>query len=295
VNRAAKAAAGSVVLGLVVLALKYAAYRLTGSVALYSDALETVINVVAAAAAVWALRVSAKPADREHPYGHHKAEYFSAVLEGVLIVLAALSILRAAWLDYRDPRPLDLSPLGLGANALATVLNAAWAWALMRFGRRWRSPALAADGRHLLADVVTSTALLAGVLLVLLTGQLALDPALAAAAALYILWSGWDLTRESVGGLMDEAASPEVLARIRALISAEAEGALEAHDLRTRHAGRVTFVDFHLVVPGDMRVAEAHEICDRVEAALKREVEDAVIVIHVEPEHKAKHQGVVVL
>ena len=294
-NRAAKVAVGSVVLGLLVLALKYAAYRLTGSVALYSDALETVINVVAAAAAVWALRVSAKPADREHPYGHHKAEYFSAVLEGVLIVLAALSILRAAWLDYRDPRPLDLSPLGLGANALATVLNAAWAWSLMRFGRRWRSPALAADGRHLLADVVTSTALLAGVLLVLLTGQLALDPALAAAAALYILWSGWDLTRESVGGLMDEAASPEVLARIRALISAEAEGALEAHDLRTRHAGRVTFVDFHLVVPGDMRVAEAHEICDRVEAALKREVEDAVIVIHVEPEHKAKHQGVVVL
>jgi cation diffusion facilitator family transporter len=295
VNRAAKVAVGSVVLGLVVLALKYAAYRLTGSVALYSDALETVINVVAAAAAVWALRVSAKPADREHPYGHHKAEYFSAVLEGVLIVLAALSILRAAWLDYRDPRPLDLSPLGLGANALATVLNAAWAWWLMRLGRRWRSPALAADGRHLLADVVTSTALLAGVLLVLLTGQLALDPALAAAAALYILWSGWDLTRESVGGLMDEAASPEVLARIRALISAEAEGALEAHDLRTRNAGRVTFVDFHLVVPGDMRVAEAHEICDRVEAALKREVEDAVIVIHVEPEHKAKHQGVVVL
>jgi cation diffusion facilitator family transporter len=295
VNRAAKAAVGSVVLGLVVLALKYAAYRLTGSVALYSDALETVINVVAAAAAVWALRVSAKPADREHPYGHHKAEYFSAVLEGVLIVLAALSILRAAWLDYQDPRPLDLSPLGLGANALATVLNAAWAWALMRFGRRWRSPALAADGRHLLADVVTSTALLAGVLLVLLTGQLALDPALAAAAALYILWSGWDLTRESVGGLMDEAASPEVLARIRALISAEAEGALEAHDLRTRHAGRVTFVDFHLVVPGDMRVAEAHDICDRVEAALKQEIEGAVIVIHVEPEHKAKHHGVVVL
>ena len=294
-NRAAKAAVGSVVLGLLVLGLKYAAYRLTGSVALYSDALETVINVVAAGAAVWALRVSDKPADREHPYGHHKAEYFSAVLEGVLIVLAALSILRAAWLDYQDPRPLDPSPLGLGANALATVLNAAWAWALLRFGRLWRSPALVADGRHLLADVVTSTALLAGVLLVLLTGQLALDPALAAAAALYILWSGWDLMRESVGGLMDEAASPEVLARIRAMISAEAEGALEAHDLRTRHAGRVTFIDFHLVVPGDMRVADAHGICDRVEAALKHEIEGAVIVIHVEPEHKAKHHGVVVL
>jgi cation diffusion facilitator family transporter len=295
VNRAAKAAVGSVVLGLLVLGLKYAAYRLTGSVALYSDALETVINVVAAGAAVWALRVSDKPADREHPYGHHKAEYFSAVIEGVLIVLAALSILREAWLGYHDPRPLDPSPLGLGANALATVLNAAWAWALLRFGRLWRSPALVADARHLLADVVTSTALLAGVLLVLLTGQRALDPALASAAALYILWSGWGLMRESVGGLMDEAAAPDVLARIRALISAEAEGALEAHDLRTRHAGRVTFIDFHLVVPGDMRVADAHGICDRVEAALKHEIEGAVIVIHVEPEHKAKHHGVVVL
>ena len=181
-NCAAKAAVGSVVLGLVVLALKYAAYRLTGSVALYSDALETVINVVAAAAAVWALRVSAKPADREHPYGHHKAEYFSAVLEGVLIVLAALSILRAAWLDYRDPRPLDLSPLGLGANALATVLNAAWAWcadaprpplALARARRRRPPP----PGRRRDLDGPPR-----GVLLVLLTGQLALDPALAAAA-----------------------------------------------------------------------------------------------------------------
>ena len=294
-NRAAKAAAGSVLLGLLVLALKYAAYRLTGSVALYSDALESIINVVAAAAAVWALRVSARPADREHPYGHHKAEYFSAVLEGVLIVLAALSILHAAWLDFRDPRPLDLSPVGLGANALATALNAAWAWVLIRYGKRWRSPALVADGRHLLADVVTSTALLAGVLAVLLTGKLVLDPALAAAAALYILWSGWGLMRESVGGLMDEAAAPDVLARIRTLIAEYAEGALEAHDLRTRHAGRVTFIDFHLVVPGDMQVAEAHDICDRIEAALKQEVQGAVIVIHVEPEHKAKHHGVVVL
>jgi cation diffusion facilitator family transporter len=294
-DRAAKTALVSVVIGLVVLGLKYLAYHLTGSIALYSDALESVVNVVAAAAALLALRVSAQPADANHPYGHHKAEYFSAVLEGVLIVLAALSILRAAWLGYHDPRPLDAPALGLAVNAVASAVNGVWSWFLISRGRRWRSPALVADGHHLRADVVTSVGVLAGVGLVALTGWLVLDPLLAALVALNILWSGWRMVRESVGGLMDEAASPDVLARIRALIAEYAEGALEAHDLRTRHAGRKTFIDFHLVVPADMRVAEAHEICDRIEAALKQDVEGAVIIIHVEPEEKAKHKGVVVL
>lgn len=294
-DRATRTALGSVALGLAVLGLKYAAYRLTGSVALYSDALESIINVVAAAAAFLALRVSAQPADANHPYGHHKAEYFSAVLEGVLIVLAALAILHAAWTTYHAPRPLDAPALGLAVNALASLLNGLWSWFLIRHGRRWRSPALIADGRHLLADVVTSAGVLAGVGLVALTGWLVLDPLLAALVALHILWSGWRLVRESVGGLMDEAASPEIQARIRAAIAEHAEGALEAHDLRTRHAGRTTFIDFHLVVPGEMRVAEAHAICDRIEAALRDELEGARIAIHVEPEDKAKHKGIVVL
>jgi cation diffusion facilitator family transporter len=294
-DRAVQTALGSVLVGVVVLGLKFAAYWLTGSVALYSDALESIINVVAAGAAFLALRVSAKPADANHPYGHHKAEYFSAVLEGVLIVLAALSILREAWLGYLNPRPLDAPVLGLAVNAAATVLNGVWAWLLVRRGRRWRSPALVADGRHLWADVVTSAGVLVGVALVALTGWLVLDPALAALVALNILWSGSRLVVQSMSGLMDEAASPDVLARIRALIGEYAEGALEAHDLRTRHAGRTTFIDFHLVVPGVMSVAEAHEICDRIEAALKRDVEGAVIIIHVEPDEKAKHKGVLVL
>ena len=294
-DRAAKVALASVAIGLVVLGLKYLAYRLTGSVALYSDALESVVNVVAAGAAFLALWVSAKPADANHPYGHHKAEYFSAVLEGVLIVLAALSILRAAYQGYVAPQPLDAPALGLAVNAVASVINGLWSWALISRGRRWRSPALIADGHHLLADVVTSAGVLLGVGLVALTGWLVLDPLLAALVALNILWSGWRLVRQSVGGLMDEAASPEVLARIRALISEYADGALEAHDLRTRHAGRSTFIDFHLVVPADMRVADAHDICDRIEAALKQDVEGAVVIIHVEPEEKAKHKGVLVL
>jgi cation diffusion facilitator family transporter len=295
VDRASRAALGGVAVGVIVLALKYAAYLLTGSVALYSDALESVINVAAAGAALLALRVSAKPADADHPYGHHKAEYFSAVLEGVLIVLAALAILREAYLGFLNPRPLEAPAVGLAVNALAGALNGAWSWFLIRNGRRWRSPALVADGKHLLTDVVTSGGVLVGAGLVATTGWLVLDPALAALVALNVLWSGWGLVRSSVGGLMDEAVPAELLARIKGAIAEHGEGALEAHDVRTRHAGRSTFVDFHLVVPGEMRVAEAHAICDRIEAVLREDVEGAVVVIHVEPEEKAKHRGVLVL
>ena len=161
--------------------------------------------------------------------------------------------------------------------------------------RKHRSPALLADAKHLFADVVTSTGVLVGVALVAATGLLWFDPLLAALTAANILWSGGSLVRSSVGGLMDEAVQPELLGRIRNALSASAEGAIEAHDLRTRHAGRLTFVEFHLVVPGAMRVDEAHAICDRVEAALRAEVDSAVITIHVEPEGKAKHRGVLVL
>lgn len=185
--------------------------------------------------------------------------------------------------------------MGLVVNGVASVLNALWCWLLIDRGKRWRSPALVADGKHLLADVVTSIGVLVGVGLVALTGWLVLDPALAALVALNILWSGGQLVRESVSGLMDEAASPELLARIKEVIATHGEGAIEAHDVRTRHAGKSTFIDFHLVVPGDMRVAESHAICDRIEAALKEDVDGARIIIHVEPEEKAKHKGMVVL
>ena len=166
---------------------------------------------------------------------------------------------------------------------------------LIRGGRSWHSPALVSDGRHLVTDVVTSAGVLVGLALATATGWQMLDPALAALVALNILWSGWNLVRESVGGLMDEAPSAEVVARIRELISQHAAGALEAHDLRTRHAGRLTFIEFHLVVPGTMTVSEAHNICDRIEAALRTDVEGSSITIHVEPEDKAKHRGVLVL
>lgn len=288
-------AVGSIVIGIAVLALKYIAYLLTGSVALLSDAIESIVNVVTAVIALLAIRWSAMPADAGHPYGHHKAEYFSAVVEGVLIIVAALAILRVAYLGYLASKILDAPWQGLAVNGLAGLINAVWSWMLIRQGRRHKSPALVADGRHLLADVFSSVGVLGGVALAALTGWAVLDPALAAAVALHILWSGWRLMKESVGGLMDEAVPPEALARIREIISANADGAIEAHDLRSRHAGRMIFVDLHLVVPGSMSVAAAHEICDRLERAIKAEFGDALISVHVEPDGKAKHSGIVML
>lgn len=288
-------AAGSILVSLVVLGLKVIAWQMTGSVALMSDALESLVNLATAVAALVAVRVAARPADANHPYGHHKAEFFSAILEGVLIILAALLILREAWGAWQAPRALDAPLSGLAVNLLAGVLNAGWCWVLLRRGRALRSPALVADGKHLLSDVVSSAGVLAGVLLAMVTGWAELDPALAALVALNILWSGWKVITASVSGLMDEALPDDIMARVREAISLQAEGAVEAHDLRTRAAGQATFIEFHLVVPGDLSVRDAHDMCDRIEAALKAQVPGAVVTIHVEPEHKAKHAGIVVI
>ena len=288
-------ALASVGIALLVLGLKTGAWWLTGSVALFADALESVVNVAAALAALAAIRVSAKPPDADHPYGHAKAEYFSAVLEGVLICVAALLILHEAWQAWLTPRVLEQAVVGLIVSGIATAINAGWAAVLFRRGRAARSPALLADARHLLSDVITSAGVLLGVALVALTGLPWIDPLMAALTALNILFSGWRLMRESFGGLMDEAAPAEELGQIRSLVATHAVGAIEAHDLRTRRSGRFTFVEFHLVVPGEMTVTEAHGICDRIEFALKAQLESAVITIHVEPEGKAKHRGVLVL
>lgn len=287
-----KVAAGSLLVGAMVLGIKYLAYAVTGSIALYSDAMESLVNVATAVVALFAVRLSMAPADDNHPYGHHKVEYFSAVLAGSLIIVAALLILRESWAGIRNPIPITAPAEGLALSGAASLINAGWGWVLIRQGRRHRSPALAADGRHLMSDVATSAGVALGILLSVATGWAILDPALAAVVAVSILWSGFHVIRDSLGGLMDAAVPEERLATIREVISTQAEGALEAHDVRTRHSGPVTFVDFHLVVPGQMTVQEAHDICDRIEAALKQAVEGALVTIHVEPEAKAKHNGV---
>lgn len=294
-ERTIRIAIGSILVGLCVLALKALAWWMTGSIALLSDALESTVNVATAIAALVAIQVAARPADANHPYGHHKAEFMSAVLEGVMIIIAALLIMNEAYKGFMEPRTLNAPLEGLIVNGLASVINAVWCYVLISYGRRHRSPALVADGKHLLSDVISSVGVTFGVLIAIVTGWQKLDPALAGLVAINILWSGWKVMTESLSGLLDEAVSESTMARIRETISAAAAGALEVHDLRTRHAGRATFIDFHMVVPGGMTVDEAHDICDRIETALKKEFTGAMISIHVEPENKAKHQGVLIL
>jgi cation diffusion facilitator family transporter len=285
----------SIAIAFVVMALKYWAYRVTGSVALYSDALESIVNVITAFVAWYAIRLSFKPEDSSHPFGHHKAEYLSAVAEGALIIVAALLIMQQAWSVWRLPVALEQTPLGLGVNAAATVINAVWATLLVRAGKRHKSPALLADGKHIWTDVLTSAGVLIGLSLAIATGRLWLDPLMAVLVAVNILWQGWKVINFSVQGLMDHAVEPDEDARIRAIISDNAAGAIEVHDLKTRAAARATFVEFHLVVPEKMTVSEAHDICDRIEEAVKAQVSDCVVTIHVEPEGEAKHSGVLVL
>ena len=243
-------AAGSIGVALGVMALKYWAWLLTGSVALYSDALESVVNVIAAVVAWLAIGYSMKPADHDHPYGHHKAQYFSAVAEGVLIVLAAIMILREAFpVMMAGGRPIAAFGPGVAVNLSAAAINGFWAVLLLRTGRAAGAPALTADGHHILSDVVTSVGVVAGLVLALATGWLVLDPLLAIVVAINIIWQGWKVIGSSVQGLMDRALPEEEQERIRSIVSENATGAIEFHDLKTREAGMVRFAEFHLIVP----------------------------------------------
>jgi cation diffusion facilitator family transporter len=287
-SRAATLAAWSIPVALVVLALKFAAWWITGSVALYSDALESIVNVIASAITLWAIRVSYLPADENHPFGHHKAEYFSAVVEGAMIIVAALLICREAFFALEAPYPLERPWPGLAVNAAAAVVNALWALVLMRQAKIARSPALEADGRHIMSDVFTSAGVIVGLIAAIVTGWRILDPLLAIVVALNILWQGWRVVGASVQGLMDVSVDSEQTMRIRDIISANAGGAIEVHDLKTRIAGRAIFIEFHLVVDASMSVGESHRICDRIEDALRAEIQSVRVVIHVEPDDEAK-------
>ncbi|GAB5040066.1 cadmium transporter [Bartonella henselae] len=278
----------SIFVACIVFALKYWAYHITGSVALYSDALESIVNILATLAAWWAVKISMKPADHDHPFGHHKAEYFSAVLEGVLIIVAAIIILREAWIALSSVKLLQKPGMWLVVHLASSVINYLWGFVLIRQGKIHRSPALKADGMHFITDVFTSLAILIGLVAGFVGGWGILDPILAIIVAINILLQGWKVINSAVQGLMDVGVELNETMRIRELISANAHGALEVHDLLTRVAGRVTFIEFHLVVPAAMPVGEAHQICDKIEGVLQAEFDNVRISIHIEPENEAK-------
>ncbi|PRZ47025.1 cation diffusion facilitator family transporter [Tritonibacter scottomollicae] len=288
---ASQIAGGTIVVSLLVLALKLGAWALTDSVALFSDAMESLVNVSAAVLAWFAIRYAERPADDGHPFGHHKAEYFSAVIEGIMIILAAALIVHQAISALTSGAMANLTPVALVVNAAALAINLLWAQILLRSGLRLKSPAFEAGGRHLMSDVWTSAGVMGGLILVLVTGWTVLDPILALLVAVNILREGLHVVSDSVDGLMDKAASDEEQDKIRAVILGSGGGALQIHDIKTRRAGKAIFVEFHMVVDGAMTVAQSHDICDRLEHEIEATLPGVHVTIHVEPDHKLEDSG----
>jgi cation diffusion facilitator family transporter len=273
----------SIAAAVATISLKVFAWSVTGSVGLLSDAAESAVNLVAAVVALLALRWAAKPADEEHAYGHAKAEYFSAGVEGSLIVVAALAIVVTAVPRLIDPEPIDDVGIGLALSTAASLVNLAVGLVLLRAGRRHRSITLEADGRHLMTDVWTSAGVIAGVAAVALTDWQRLDPIIALLVAGNIILTGSSLVRRSVGGLMDRALDPEELRRIGGVLAPFQREGIRFHALRTRQAGRRAFISVHVLVPRAWSVQRGHDEVERVEAALRETLPYATVFTHLEP------------
>lgn len=268
---------------LLTIALKFGAYLLTGSVGLLSDALESLVNLVAAVVALWALTFAARPPDAEHAFGHNKAEYFSSALEGTLILVAAVSIAIAAWGRLLHPQPIEQVGLALFLSLVATAVNGGVAMILLRAGRRLRSVTLRADAHHLLTDVWTSAGVVLGILLVKLTGWLVLDPIIALIVAVNIVWAGFRLLRETGLGLLDTALPPNEQQLITTILNSYKQQGIQFHAIRTRTAGTRRFVSFHVLVPGEWTVQRGHDLCEEIELAICKALPGTYVTTHLEP------------
>jgi cation diffusion facilitator family transporter len=276
-------AALSIATAVATITLKIAAWKMTASVGLLSDAAESVVNLAAAVIAFWALSVAARPPDEGHPHGHTKAEYFASAAEGFLIFAAAVWICVAAWGRLKAPQPLERVSMGLAVSLAATALNGAVAAILLAAGRRLHSITLRADGRHLLTDVWTSIGVVAAVILVRWTGWLRLDPLIAIAVAVNILWAGWKLIRESGLALIDAALPDDEQRHVAEALSSFQEKGILFHAIRTRVAGPRRFVSLHVLVPGAWTVQKGHDTCELVEAAVRKALPRTTVLTHLEP------------
>ena len=273
----------SIAAAVATIGLKFAAYLLTGSVGLFSDAAESVVNLVAAVTALWALTLAARPPDEEHAFGHNKAEYFSSGLESALIIIAAGWIAATAVPRLLEPQPLQNIGIGLGVTLVAAAVNGGAALAILRAGRRLRSITLEADARHLLTDVWTSIGVVAGIVLVGITGWLALDPLIALVVAANIVWTGVRLLRDTAQGLLDRALPPEDQAKISKILARHEERGIRFHAVRTRSAGQRRFVSMHVLVPGGWTVKRGHDLAEEIENDIARDLPQSTFFVHVEP------------
>ena len=268
--------------------LKTLAWRLTGSVGLLSDAMESGVNLIAAIGAFWALTLAAKPADRRHHYGHFKAEYFSSGLESVLIVVAALAIIHAAIGRLQEPQPLEQVGIGLAISLLATALNGLVAWVLLKAARRFDSITLRADAHHLLTDVWTSTGVVVGIGMVKLTGLTILDPLIAIAVAVNIVFTGWKLLHETASGLLDRSLPDQEQGQLENLLASYESDEIRFHALRSRVAGSRRFVSFHVLVPGHWSVKAGHDLCEELEHKVAATLTRTHVLTHLEPIEDSK-------
>ncbi len=272
----------SIATAIATIILKGVAWKLTGSVGLLSDAIESFVNLAGALMALAMLTVAEIPADDNHAHGHGKAEYFSSAFEGFLILLAALSIGYAALDRLFNPAPLEAIGFGLGVSMVASLLNFATARVLLTVGQRHGSIVLEADAHHLMTDVWTSVGVIGGVALVWLTGWLWLDPVIALIVAVNIVWTGWKLMRRSADGLMDASVPLEQRGQIEAVLARYREQGLDFHALRTRQAGRRIFVTVHILVPGQWTVQSGHEWLERIENDIRTLLPTANVTTHLE-------------
>jgi cation diffusion facilitator family transporter len=273
----------SIAAAVATIGLKTAAWKLTGSVGLLSDAAESVVNLVAAIIALWALTVAEKPPDPTHDFGHSKAEYFASGAEGFLILAAAFGIAIAAWERWQNPAPITDAWAGVAVAAAASAINGGVAWALFRAGDRLRSITLRADAHHLMTDVWTSVGVVFGIALVALTGWNRLDPAIAFAVAVNIVWMGWKLVRETGHGLLDTAIPEDERRLVTEALARFQERGILFHAIRSRVAGRRRFVTMHVLAPGGWSIQKGHDLCEEVEAAVREALPDAHVVTHLEP------------
>ncbi|MBB1031679.1 cation transporter [Dietzia sp. SLG310A2-38A2] len=274
----------SVATSIVTISLKMVAWWVTGSVGLLADAAESVVNLVAAVVALIAITVAERPADDDHQYGHSKAEYFSAVVEGAMIFVAATFILYTGVERLINPVPIESLGLGLAISVVAAVINGVVGTLLIRAGVRHRSPTLKADGKHLITDVVTSVGVVIGVTLVWITGWEFLDPVVAIAVGLNILFIGYKLVHESGMGLMDATLPEQDNRAIQEVLDRHRQpGRVDFHELRTRESGRWRFVEFHALVPGDWSVERGHDLVEKVEQEIHAALPHSHITTHLEP------------
>ena len=279
----------SIATSIATIALKFGAWYLTGSVSLWSDALESLVNLAAALVALGAIALSQQPADERHRYGHEKAEYFSSGVEGTLIIVAAIAIIASGVNRLIAPQPLERLGTGMLISFLAGAANLVAARLMLKVAREHDSITLEADAKHLLTDVWTTAGILCGLAVVMIVPQGSmLDPLMAIAVGLHIIFVGAGLVSRSVDGLMDAALPQAELERLESLIRRELPATASFHALRTRKAGARRFVELHLLVPGSTTVAASHALCDRIEAALALRLPKSEVTIHVEP---AETQG----